>query len=79
MTTIKIMLDTIDRIKNFNRTVQKFPGDFDLEQGRYYIDAKSMMGLLSLDLSAPVDLHFNATEEEETKIVEALKEYIIEA
>ncbi len=78
MTTIKIKLDSIERIKSFNQKVQKFPEDFDLEQGRYYIDAKSMMGLLSLDLNAPIDLHFQASQSEEAQIMDALKEYVTE-
>jgi len=49
MTTVKILLDDLDKIKTFNRIVGRFSSDFDLEQGRYYIDAKSMLGILSLD------------------------------
>lgn len=76
MKTVEVRLDSIDKIKIFNRTVCKFDSDFDLEQGRYYIDAKSMLGIMSLDLSAPLELHFSCTDEEEPAIMEALKEFL---
>lgn len=78
MTTVKLRLDSIDRIKRFNGLVSKFPCDFDLEQGRYYIDAKSMMGLLSLDLNAPIALHFKANDEEEKMIMSSLGDFVVE-
>ena len=77
MKTVKVQLDSIDKIKIFNRTVCKFDCDFDLEQGRYYIDAKSMLGIMSLDLSSPLELHFSSTEEEEAAILEAIKEFLV--
>jgi phosphotransferase system HPr-like phosphotransfer protein len=77
MTTVKLKLDSIDRIKKFNNTVTKFNNDFDLEQGRYYIDAKSMMGLLSLDLNAPIELHFQADASEEKNIIASLDDFVI--
>lgn len=78
MTTVNIKLDSIEKIKEFNRIVCRFECDFDLEQGRYYIDAKSMLGILSLDLSAVLQLHFTTSEEEVKTILEAIKDYIEE-
>lgn len=78
MKTVRVQLDSIDKIKVFNRTVCKFDCDFDLEQGRYYIDAKSMLGIMSLDLSAALLLHFSASEEEEKEIMEAIKEFLVD-
>ena len=77
MKTVKVQLDSIEKIKVFNRTVCKFDCDFDLEQGRYYIDAKSMLGIMSLDLSSELELHFSSTEEEEARIVEAIKDFMV--
>ncbi len=77
MKTVNVLLDSIEKIKVFNRTICKFECDFDLEQGRYYIDAKSMLGILSLDLSSPLQLHFSSSGSEETEILEAIKEYIV--
>lgn len=78
MKTVKVQLDSIDKIKVFNRTVCKFDCDFDLEQGRYYIDAKSMLGIMSLDLSSELELHFSTTEDEEATILEAIKDFVVE-
>lgn len=78
MTTVNVKLDSIEKIKEFNRIVCRFECDFDLEQGRYYIDAKSMLGILSLDLSAVLQLHFTTSEEEVKTILEAIKDYIEE-
>ena len=77
MKTVMVQLDSIEKIKIFNRTVCKFDCDFDLEQGRYYIDAKSMLGIMSLDLSAPLELHFSSSDEEEAKVLEAIKDFVV--
>ena len=49
-----IKLDTIDMVKNFVNTAAMFQEDVDLVSGRYTIDAKSIMGIFSLDLSKPI-------------------------
>ena len=51
MKTIKICLNSIDKVKAFVNDITKFDTDFDLVSGRYVIDAKSIMGIFSLDLS----------------------------
>lgn len=78
MTTVKIRLDSIEKIKEFNGVLNRFSCDFDLEQGRYYIDAKSMLGIMSLDLNSPLQLHFSAAEEEKNSVMEAIKGYVEE-
>ena len=54
MKTVKISLNSIDKVKAFVNDVTKFDTDFDLVSGRYVIDAKSIMGIFSLDLSKPI-------------------------
>ena len=51
MKTVKISLNSIDKVKSFVNDLTKFDTDFDLVSGRYVIDAKSIMGIFSLDLS----------------------------
>lgn len=75
MKTVAVSLNTIDKVKAFVSTVTKFEGDFDLVSGRYVIDAKSIMGIFSLDLSKPIQLNIHA-EENMDKVVEALAPYI---
>ncbi len=76
MKSVKISLNSIDAVKSFVNTVTKYDTDFDLVSGRYVIDAKSIMGIFSLDLSKPIDLNIHA-EDNVDSIVEALKAYII--
>ena len=55
MKTVKISLNSIDKVKAFVNDVTKFNTDFDLVSGRYVIDAKSIMGIFSLDLAKPLE------------------------
>ena len=56
MKTVTISLNSIDKVKAFVNDITKFDSDFDLVSGRYVIDAKSIMGIFSVDLSKAVDL-----------------------
>ena len=76
MTTVSISLTDIDKIKQFVNDVTKFDYDFDLVSGRYVIDAKSIMGIFSLDLSKPIDLNIHAEDGAE-EILEVLKPYMV--
>ncbi len=60
MKTVRISLNSIDKVKSFVNDLTKFDVDFDLVSGRYVIDAKSIMGIFSLDLSKPIDLNIHA-------------------
>jgi phosphotransferase system HPr-like phosphotransfer protein len=77
MKTVKISLNSIDKVKSFVNDITKFESDFDLVSGRYVIDAKSIMGIFSLDLSKPIDLNIHADEAASEKILETLKPYIV--
>ena len=74
MKTIKINLNSIDKVKSFVNDITKFDNDFDLVSGRYVIDAKSIMGIFSLDLSKPIDLNVHGDNNIET-VLETLKKY----
>ena len=76
MKTVQISLNSIDKVKSFVKTITQFEYDFDLISGRYVIDAKSIMGIFSLDLSKPIDLAIHA-EANEDEILEALKPYLV--
>ena len=60
MKTVQISLNSIDKVKAFVNEIGKFDCDFDLVSGRYVIDAKSIMGIFSLDLSKPIDLNIHS-------------------
>ena len=78
MKTVKISLNSIDKVKSFVNEITKYDYDFDLVSGRYVIDAKSIMGIFSLDLSKSIDLNIHADDSESDKILETLKPYIVE-
>lgn len=71
MKTVKISLNSIDKVKSFVNDITKFDYDFDLVSGRYVIDAKSIMGIFSLDLSKPIDLNIHA-EDNTDEVLEVL-------
>ena len=77
MNSVKISLNSIDKVKAFVNEVTKFDSDFDLVSGRYVIDAKSIMGIFSLDLSKPIDLNIH-NDAQADNIVNALKPFIVE-
>ena len=77
MKTVSISLNSIDKVKSFVNDITKFDDDFDLVSGRYIIDAKSIMGIFSLDLSKPIDLNIHADENMD-KVLEVLAPYIVE-
>ena len=56
MKTVMISLNSIDKVKSFVNDISRFDYDFDLISGRYVIDAKSIMGIFSLDLSKPITM-----------------------
>ena len=78
MKTVRISLNSIDKVKSFVNDLTKFDADFDLVSGRYVIDAKSIMGIFSLDLSKPIDLNIHAEAESSiNEILTVLAPYII--
>ncbi len=77
MKTVHISLNSIDKVKAFVNEITKFDNDFDLVSGRYVIDAKSIMGIFSLDLSKPIELNIHS-ESNVDEILEALAPYIVD-
>ncbi len=77
MITMKVSLDSIDKIKTFVNMISSYPYDFDLASGRYIVDAKSIMGIFSLDLSEPITLNIHAAEDEAKELTEKLAPYLV--
>lgn len=75
MKTIHISLNSIDKVKTFVNEINRFDFDFDLVSGRYVIDAKSIMGIFSLDLSKTIDLNIHAEGGKLEEVLEILKKY----
>ena len=70
MKTVQISLNSIDKVKSFVNDISKFDCDFDLISGRYVIDAKSIMGIFSLDLSKPIELSIHAEEDNNLSVID---------
>ncbi len=77
MKTVQISLNSIDKVKSFVNEVTKYDAEFDLVSGRYVIDAKSIMGIFSLDLSKPIDLNIHSESQVE-EILDKLAPFIVE-
>ena len=65
MKTVNIKLTSIQDVRDFVDIVSSQTIDIDLSSGRYVVDAKSIMGIFSLDLSRPLELHINTDDEKE--------------
>lgn len=76
MVTFNIKLNQIGDVKNFVNIVNKYDCDIDLTSGRYIVDAKSIMGIFSLDLtkSIKVEVHCDDCE----NLVNELKPYTVD-
>ena len=78
MKTVSISLNSIDKVKAFVNDISKYDFDFDLVSRRYVIDAKSIMGIFSLDLSKPINLNVHAEGSSLDEVLKVLAPYIIE-
>lgn len=75
----KIKLCTIDRVKEFCKITSAIEPDLDIIVGRYVIDAKSIMGIFSIDLSRELTLKIKSIDTNEcNEIREKLKNFIVE-
>ena len=59
---MKVVLDNVNKVQDFVNTCSKFDFDVYMKSGRYIIDGKSIMGVLSLNLSNPVDVKPDTTD-----------------
>lgn len=78
MREIVISLNSIEKVRNFVSITTKCDAEMDLVSDRYVIDAKSIMGIFSMDLSKPIILRIHEGREEVEKIINSLSEYVIE-
>lgn len=84
MLTRNLVLDTIDKVKNFNDIMRTFEHAADITSGRYVVNAHSIMGLLSLDLTKPVTLVVHddecheVTKDDVADFLQDIATYIVE-
>ncbi|MDE6729190.1 MAG: HPr family phosphocarrier protein [Oscillospiraceae bacterium] len=75
MTETKIKLNTFVDVQSFVNVIMTFGFDIDLVSGRYIVDAKSIMGIYSLDLSSPIVLRAHTEDAED--LFSAIDKYIV--
>ena len=78
MYNFKITLSSINEVKSFVNAACSQMCDIDIISGRYVIDAKSIMGIFSIDLTKPVTVSVNGTEEEYNAFRELVKDIVVE-
>ena len=80
MKSIQILLEMASQVKKFVNIVQSYSFEIDLRSDRYVVDAKSILGIFSLDLSKPVNVEIHAEDDELEqcdKLIDQLKEFAI--
>lgn len=77
MVKLSVKIVSMQDADKFNKICSKFNCDMDLQSGKYYVDAKSIMGIFSLDLSQPLVL--KADTDDAQKVKEAFAEFVQEA
>ena len=76
MTTRRVQIDSMDKIRQFVNIMNGFSGRFDLVSGCSYVNAKSVMGVFSLDISRPLALYIYNDENAEP-VLEAIHSFEI--
>ncbi len=77
MKKVMINLSESIKIKSFVNVISKYAFDIDLRSGRYVVDAKSILGIFSLDLSQPIELEILSDDAQEiNNFLEDIKEYL---
>ena len=80
MKSIQILLEMASQVKKFVNIVQSYSFEIDLRSDRYVVDAKSVLGIFSLDLSKPVNVEIYAEDnefEQCEELIEQLKEFAV--
>lgn len=75
MQEVQISLKSIEDVKQFVQTITMFDGKFELISGKYVVDAKSILGLFSVDLSKPVILRIEGTDSTLEDVLNAISQY----
>ena len=76
MKTFNLSLNCINDVKDFVNIVTKYDFDIDLTSGRYVVDAKSIMGIFSLDLSKPIKVEIHSDDCD--KFVKEIEKFIVD-
>ncbi|MGN1110576.1 MAG: HPr family phosphocarrier protein [Oscillospiraceae bacterium] len=78
MTTCKINLNSIEDVKEFVGLTNASKFDIDIISGRYVVDAKSIMGIFSLDITKPLELSIHADGDNAADFIDDIKKFVVE-
>lgn len=71
---VKVMLNSVEKVREFQNVIATYKGDFDLLSGNAVVDGRSFLGIMTLNLTQPVLLSTNVESE---LLTEELKEFIV--
>ena len=75
METVYVYFSTVMEVKRFVENISPLEGDFDLIDGRYVVDARSLMGIFGMNLMKPIQLRIHKNSK---KAMQAIKSFIVE-
>ena len=75
MITVKILINSVEKVKNFTSIISKEDVECEIIEGIHIIDAKSIMGIFSIDLSNPIQLNIHSDDK---AILDKIRDYIVE-
>ena len=74
MKSVMIRLSLVENVNKFVNVVSRYPFEMDLRAGRHVVDAKSILGIFSLDLSRPITLDIYSDDCD--KLLEEIKPFV---
>ena len=75
MQNVYVQFSTVMDVKRFVESISSLEGDFDLIDGMYVVDARSLMGICGMDLSKPIQLRI---QKDSKKAMQAIEKFIVE-
>ena len=75
MLTVKVRLDSVEKVKEFSAAISRVDAECELVEGVHILDAKSIMGIFSLNLAEPIRLDIHS---DDRTILDRLKNFIVE-
>ena len=76
MITVSILLDSVEKVQRFVTVISRYSCSFDIESGHSCVDAKSLVGLFSLDISKPLHLTYRMRESRYKDILRDINEFM---
>lgn len=76
MITVSIMLDSVEKVQRFVSAISKYSCSFDIESGHSCVDAKSLVGIFSLDISNPLHLTIQDTDSQLEDVLRDIQEFM---